>query len=133
MRRRASRWVEAGGGLHKVRSGAFGGLACAHNLVVGQGCRLDDDLDQNRRWGRVTNSLDVRLDELPVAILHGAQVDDHVDLVRAVGHSSCGLGGLDCGLVSTRWEAHNGRYLEVRPLRKSNGKVGRGNADRERA
>ena len=74
---------EAGGGLDIVRSRIGDDLTHLDLLVVRQQARLDNDL-QELTLAMLLDGLDFFEQIVPALILDPADVDDHVDLVRAV-------------------------------------------------
>ena len=68
---------------------------------------LDDDLQQRLAAGLLDGSHLV-LHRLAVVLLNVAEVDDHVDLIGALGHGEGGLGGLDGRGVGAGGEAADG-------------------------
>ena len=104
--------MEAGGGLDEVGSGGLGGTAGGDDLLIGEGGGLDDDLEDGARAG-LAHTADIGLDGLGVALLDEAEVDDHVDLLGALGEGVGGLGGLDGGGVGAGGEAADGGHVQV--------------------
>ena len=82
MERRAA-GGEAGGGLDVVCAGIGDDFAHLDLLVVRQQARLDDDL-QELALAVLLDGLDLFEQIVPALVLDPADVDDHVDLVRAV-------------------------------------------------
>src|SRR5690606_35363072 len=85
--------MEAGGGLDEVGAGVRTDSADLDDLLIGQCRGLDDDLQQGGR-NRVPNGVHVGLHRGPVSGDRVADVDDHVDLVGAVGDRTGRLCGL---------------------------------------
>ena len=87
---------KAGAGLDEVRAGVRDDAAEAALFVVGEQAALDDDLEDVALGGSAHGG-DVLGDGVPVAVLDHGEVDDHVDLVRALGDGVRGLEGLGGG------------------------------------
>jgi len=102
-----ARGREAGRGLDEV--GARGGDDAAHLdlLLVGQQAGLDDDLEDAALAGGLDGS-DLVFELVPLPVLDPAEIDDHVDLVRAVGDGVGGLEALDGGRRIAVREADDG-------------------------
>ena len=92
--------------LTKSAPGLLADDAGTHDLVVGERGRLEDDLEQDAVGGGA-NRADLLLGDPPEPGLDRAHVDDHVDLVGAVGHGPGGLGRLDVGMVLAAGESHH--------------------------
>ena len=91
---------EPGRGLDEVGAGGLGQAAGADLLVVGQVGVLEDDLDDRAGGvGDLDDRGDVGLDVGVAAGLEGADLDDHVELGRAVGQRLARLEDLGRG----RW------------------------------
>ena len=86
--------AEAGGGLDIVRRGVGHDLAELDLLLVGEHTGLDDDLEDVAVAGDL-HGIDLLQDFIVLAFLDPAEVDDHVDLGRAVGYGGLGLHALD--------------------------------------
>ena len=87
---------EAGGRLHEIRAGRLRQRAGGDLLFVGEERRLDDDLaDRAALPAGPDHRFDVALHRAKVAGLQRADVDDHVDLRRAVEDGPPRLVGLD--------------------------------------
>ena len=104
--------VEAGGGLDEVGPGGLGSAAGGDDLLIGEGGGLDDDLEDGAPAG-LAHAADVGLDGVGVTFLDEAEVDDHVDLLGALGQGVGGLGGLDGGGVGAGGEAADGGHVQV--------------------
>ena len=104
--------VEAGGGLDEVGPGGLGSAAGGDDLLIGEGGGLDDDLEDGAPAG-LAHAADVGLDGVGVTVLDEAEVDDHVDLLGALGQGVGGLGGLDGGGVGTGGEAADSSHVQV--------------------
>ena len=99
--------AEAGRGLDIVRAGLADHAAQLDLLCVGQQARLDDDFQQLA--AAMTLDIPDLAEHLVIqAILHPADVDDHVDLGRAVGHGVGRLEALGGGGVVAVGEADDG-------------------------
>ena len=113
---RGARWREPGRGLDVVGAGALDRLAAADDLVLGQVRVLEDDLDDRPRgMGDVGHRPDVGLDALVLARAQPADVDDHVELGRAVADRPDGLEDLGLGPVRSVREADHGPDDDVGP------------------
>ena len=99
--------AETGGGLDVVRAGGGDDLAQLDLLLVGEEAALDDDLQQLAVAG-LLYGLDFREQVLPLPVLHPAEVDDHIHLLRAVIHGVGGHEALGCGGVIAVGEADDG-------------------------
>ena len=109
---------EPGRGLDEVGAGRLGQLAGADLLVVGQVGVLEDDLDDRAgAVGDLDDRRDVRPDVGVAAGLQRADLDDHVELGRAVGQRSLGLEDLRRGHGVAVREADHGPDRDVRAAR----------------
>jgi hypothetical protein len=91
-------------------------MARPDDLVVGQVVVLEDDLDDRAgRVGGLDDRGDVGLDVAVAARLQGADVDDHVELGRAVLERSMRLVDLRRGRRAAVREADDGPDLDVGP------------------
>src|SRR5699024_9760581 len=104
--------VESGGGLDETGTGGLGAPADLDDLLIGQGGRFDDDLDQRPAAG-LDDSADIGFDGVEVTGDGRSDVDDHVDLGGPVGHGPLRLGGLDLGLDLAGRESDDGRDDEL--------------------
>src|SRR5699024_2853763 len=104
--------VEPGGGLDETGTGGLGAPAHLDDLLIGQGGRFDDDLDQGLAAG-LDDSADIGFDGVEVSGDHRSDVDDHIDFGRTVGHGPLRLGGLDLGLDLPGREPDDGRDDEL--------------------
>jgi len=104
--------VEAGGGLDEVGPGGLGSAAGGDDLLISEGGGLDDDLEDGAPAG-LAHAADVGLDGVDVTFLDEAEVDDHVDLLGALGQGVGGLGGFDGGGVGAGGEAADGGHVQV--------------------
>ena len=104
--------AEARAGLDEVSPGLGGETAGANDLVVAQVAGLEDDLEGQAGAGRL-DLLDVLADRVVVAREERADVDDHVDLLRAELDGVGGLEDLGRGGARTEREAHHGADLHV--------------------
>ena len=108
---------EPGGGLDEVAAGCLGQVAGSDLLVVGQVGVLEDDLDDGAGSMRdVDHGPDVRLDVGVAPGLEGADLDDHVELARAVADRPDGLEDLGHGQVVAVREADRRADRDGRPV-----------------
>ena len=98
---------EAGGGLDILRAGLGHHAAQLDLLLLGQQARFDDDLQQLAA-AVLLDGLDLVQHLLVQAVLDPADVDDHVDLRRAVLHGVGGLKALGGGGIVAVGEADDG-------------------------
>src|SRR5262249_47595438 len=78
-------WATSSGGLDVIRAGGLRQRARGDLLIVGEQRRLDDDLAERPRFAtRKGDRLDVALDNAQLTRFQCADVDDHVDLSRAI-------------------------------------------------
>ena len=103
---------EAGGGLDIISAGSGDDLAHFDFLVVRQQAGLDDDLQELALAGGL-DGLDLFEQIAPALILDPADVDDHVDLVRAVFHGVRSFKALGLRRVVAVWEADDGADGEL--------------------
>ena len=96
--------AEAGGGLDIVRAGLRHHAAQFDLLGIGEHARLDDDLEELPGAGLLHGS-DLGEDVVIQAVLDPADVDDHIDLGRAVFHGVRRLEALGRRGVVAVWEA----------------------------
>ena len=101
--------AEAGGGLDIVRAGLGHHPAHLDLFGVGEQAGLDDDLQE---FSLAVGLYGADLVQHPViqAVLYPADVDDHVDLGRAVVHGVGGLEALGGGGVVAVGEADDGAH-----------------------
>ena len=104
--------AEAGGGLDIVRAGLRHHPAHLHLFGVGEQAGLDDDLQEPSLAG-VLHGTDLVQHPIVQAVLHPADVDDHVDLGRAVVHGVGGLEALGGGGVVAVGEADDGAHGDL--------------------
>ena len=86
---------EAGRGLYERGAGALAQLAGLHLLLIREQAGLDDYL-HDRRLRSLYDRADVLLNIKVVALLQGADIDDHIDLGRAVLDRAACLLRLGC-------------------------------------
>ena len=88
--------VKSGGGLDEVGARSLGGTTGGDDLLIGEGCGLDDDLEDRIPTG-LAHAANIGFDSIDVALLDQAEVDDHVDLLSTLGDGVGGLGCFDSG------------------------------------
>ena len=103
---------EAGGGLDIFRAARRDDLAELDLLLVREQAALDDDLEELPA-ARGLDADDLVEQHIPALVLHHAEIDDHIDLVRAVFHGVLGLKDLGGGGIVAVWEADNGADLHL--------------------
>ena len=101
---------EAGGGLDVSHLFLGGQLAELDLLHVAEQAGLDDDLQRAAQAGGL-DAGDLVGDVVPLAVLHHAVVDDHVDLAGPVFHGVLGLKDLGGSGVVAVGEADDGADL----------------------
>src|SRR5256714_13128721 len=103
-------------GLHEVRARALRRQTRAHLLLVGQQGRLDDRLDEHALLvRRLDDRAYVVLDGAVVAALQSADVDDHVNLARAVENCTPGLVSLHVRQSRAQRKADDRAHGHARP------------------
>ena len=112
---RGSARAEAGGGLYKGRAGPDRGLTGCGLFLVGEQAGLDDDL-YDSGLGRLDYRLDILFHKGHILILDGADIDDHVHLVRAGSHCRLGLKGLGFGDHGPEREAYHAAGVDAGAL-----------------
>ena len=106
---------EPGRGLDEVAAGSLGEAAGPDLLVVGQVGVLEDDLDDRAGvMGDLDDRGDVGADVGVAPGLQGADLDDHVELGRAVGQRPARLEDLGLG----RGDCRAGSRSSSRPRRR---------------
>ena len=105
--------VEARRGLHEVSTSGLRSHAGGDDLVVAQGGRFDDDLEDARGGDDAAHRRDLLSQLVQSGVLDQLDVDDHVDLVSSVGDGLSGLERLDLRFNSTGGEAHNASDLQA--------------------
>ena len=105
---------KAGGGLDILRAGGGDDLAQFDLLLVGEQARLNNHLEQAAPAGFL-HGLDLPEEVIPPPVLHPADVDDHVDLVRPVVHSVPGLKALGGGGAVAVGEADDRAHGQLVP------------------
>jgi hypothetical protein len=108
--------MEAGRRLDEICAAVLGGAAhLGQDLLVPRGQqdrRLHDHLEHRRRYCG-THRRDVRLHSGELAGKRGADVDDHVDLVRAGADGLGGFLGLDRGQVLAGGKPSHRRHSQA--------------------
>src|ERR1700733_7295002 len=109
---------EAGTGLEKVGPGGEGDLGGAELLFEGKEAGLEDDLDDSPAGvGEFDDSANVLADGFEVGGLPGleeADVEDHVEIVRAVLEDAGGLVALGTGEGRSQREAEDDTDRDAR-------------------
>ena len=103
---------EAGGGLDILRAARRDDLAELDLFLVREQAALDDDLEELSA-ARSLDADDLVKQHVPALVLHHAEIDDHIDLVRAVFHGVLGLKDLGGGGVVAVRKADDGADLHL--------------------
>jgi hypothetical protein len=116
--------------LTKAAPAAFERAQAMTLLFVREFGGLEDDLDEHGLGG-VDDGADVHLDEGVVVVLHGADVEHHVDLAGAAADGLARLEGLGVGGHGAEREAHHGadRHAAALEELRHHAHVGRVHAD----
>src|SRR6185295_702684 len=105
---------ETGRRLHVIGAGGLRDGAGRYLLVVGEQRRLDDHLAQRAAVAaRPGHRLDVAFDDAQVAGFERADIDDHVDLSRAVEDRTTRLVALDVSRRRAEWKPDNGTHAHA--------------------
>ena len=106
----------SGRGLHEIGAGASADAAEFDLLRVVEEAALEDDLeDPPRGVDGLAHGGDVVFDVFPVVVLDFGDVDDHVELRRAVFHRDARLGDLGRRGVRPVREADHGAGFDSGP------------------
>ena len=99
--------AKAGGGFDVVGTGSGNDLAELDFLLLGEEAAFDDDLQQLAAAGQL-HLFDLLQNILPQLVLHPAEVDHHINFLRAVFNGIGGFEAFDRSGAVAIGEADNG-------------------------
>ncbi len=123
--------AKAGGGFDVIRAGIRHAGAQGFFFRLAQSAGFDDDLEDLAAAGRL-DLADFLGDAVKITRLGIADVDDHVQLIRALQHGLLRFKHLHTGGVVAKREANDGAHSQavavffLRALHKARGNAGRG-------
>lgn len=105
--------AEASGGFDEGGTGSLGSAGGFDDFIRGEQTGFEDDFDQVA-FGRRDDFVDLVFDEVPMAFFGGADVEDHVEFVRAGAKGVLGRVHFGLGKGGAEGKSDDGADLDRR-------------------